>query len=75
MIATLALRSLVNRRGTALLTISTIAVSVALLLGVQMLREAARRSFTSTVSGVDLIVAARTSPLSVILDTVFHVGM
>jgi len=73
MIATLALRSLVNRRGTALLTISTIAVSVALLLGVQMLREAARRSFTSTVSGVDLIVAARTSPLSVILDTVFHV--
>jgi putative ABC transport system permease protein len=73
MIATLALRSLANRRGTALLTMSTIAVSVALLLCVQMLREAAHRSFTSTLSGVDLIVAARTSPLSVILDTVFHV--
>lgn len=57
----LALKSLWNRRATALLTIAAIAVSVALLLGVQKLRTAARNSFANTVSGVDLIVGARSA--------------
>ena len=52
----LALRSLRNRRGTALLTIAAIAISVTLLLGVEKLRNAARDGFANTVSGVDLIV-------------------
>jgi putative ABC transport system permease protein len=47
----LALRSLWNRRVTALLTVFAIAVSVALLLGVEKMRTAAREGFTSTVSG------------------------
>jgi putative ABC transport system permease protein len=70
----LAWRSLVNRRGTALLTIGAIAVSVALLLGVQKLRTAAREGFTSTVSGVDLIVGARSGPVNLLLYSVFRVG-
>jgi putative ABC transport system permease protein len=67
-------RSLWNRRGTALLTILAIAVSVALLLGVQKMRTAARDGFADTVSGVDLIVGARSGPLNLLLYSVFRVG-
>src|SRR3984893_8982353 len=70
----LAWKSLWNRRVTALLTVSAIAVSVALLLGVQKLRTAARESFANTVSGVDLIVGARSGPLNLLLYSVFRVG-
>jgi putative ABC transport system permease protein len=71
---TLAWRSLRNRRGTVLLTIGAIAISVALLLGVQKLRGAAREGFASTVSGVDLVVGARSGPVNLLLYSVFRVG-
>jgi putative ABC transport system permease protein len=71
---TLAWKSLWNRRVTAVLTISAIAVSVALLLGVQKLRTAARESFANTVSGVDLIVGARSGPLNLLLYSIFRIG-
>lgn len=67
-------RSLWNRRGTALLTVFAIAISVSLLLGVQQLRTAARDGFASTVSGVDLIVGARSGSLNLLLYSVFRVG-
>ena len=70
----LALLSLWNRRTTALLTIAAIAVSVALLIGVQKVRASAREGFASTVSGVDLIVGARSGPLNLLLYSVFRVG-
>ena len=70
----LALRSLANRRTTALLTLCAIAVSVALLLGVQKLRTAARDGFANTVSGVDLIVGARSGQINLLLYSVFRVG-
>jgi putative ABC transport system permease protein len=71
---TLALKSLWNRRVTAMLTVAAIAVSVALLLGVQKMRTAARESFANTVSGVDLIVGARSGPLNLLLYSIFRVG-
>jgi putative ABC transport system permease protein len=70
----LALRSIWNRRATALLTIAAIAISVALLLGVQKLRTAAKDGFANTVSGVDLIVGARSGQLNLLLYSVFRVG-
>ena len=70
----LALKSLQNRKTTALLTIVSIAVSVTLLLGVERLRVQARASFTNTVSGTDLVVGARSSPLNLLLYSVFHMG-
>jgi putative ABC transport system permease protein len=73
-IVTLAWKSLWNRRATALLTLSAIAISVALLLGVQKLRTAARESFANTVSGVDLIVGARSGPLNLLLYSIFRIG-
>jgi putative ABC transport system permease protein len=70
----LAFHSLRNRLGTALLTLSTIAISVALLLGVHMVRNAARESFENTLSGTDLIVGARTGSIDLLLLSVFRIG-
>lgn len=70
----LAFASVWNRRGTALLTVFAIGVSVALLLGVQKVRTEARESFASTISGTDLIVGARSGPLNLLLYSVFRVG-
>jgi len=70
----LALQSLWNRRVAATLTVCSIAISVALVLSVQRLRTGARESFSNTVSGVDLIVGARTGPLNLLLYSVFHSG-
>jgi putative ABC transport system permease protein len=56
------------------LTISAIAISVALLLGVEKMRSAARDGFANTVSGVDLIVGARSGQLNLLLYSVFRVG-
>lgn len=70
----LALRSVWNRRGTAALTVFAIAVSVALLLGVQMLRTSAKDGFAGTISGTDLVVGARSGPINLLLYAVFRVG-
>lgn len=70
----LAARSLWNRRGTALLTILSIAISVTLLLGVDRIRTEARASFANTISGTDLIVGARSGDLNLLLYAVFRLG-
>jgi putative ABC transport system permease protein len=70
----LALKSLANRRLSVALTVATIAISVALLLGVQRVHDEARRSFANTISGTDLIVGARSGPINLLLYSIFHIG-
>jgi putative ABC transport system permease protein len=70
----LALKSLLNRWITALLTVGTIAASVVLLLGVEEVRTGARQSFADTISGADLIVGARSGNLNLLLYAVFRIG-
>ena len=70
----LASRSLYNRRGTAFLTVASIAISVALLLGVEKIRTEARSSFASTISATDLIVGARSGDINLLLYSVFRIG-
>ena len=70
----LAWKSLLNRRFTVLLTICSIALAVALLLGVERLRHEARNGFAATISGTDLIVGARTGPVQLLLYSVFRLG-
>jgi len=74
MVITLAIKSLRNRRVTAGLTVLSIALAVMLLLGVERIREQARESFTNTISGTDLIVGARNSPVHLLLASVFRIG-
>jgi putative ABC transport system permease protein len=68
------LRSAWHRRGTLSLAVLSIALSVFLLLGVERLQQAARESFTQSVSGTDLVVGARTSPVQLMLYAVFRLG-
>lgn len=70
----LAFRSLLNRRVTALMIVCSIAVSVALLLGVEKVRNGAKQSFSSTISGTDLIVGARSGSVQLLLYSVFRIG-
>ena len=67
-------KSLLNRKGTAVLTIFSIAISVALLIGVEQIRKGVRNSFSSAVSGTDLIVGARGGSLQLLLYSVFRMG-
>ena len=66
--------SLMNRRGTAALTMASIAVSVALLSAVDRVRTDAQTSFVNTISGTDLIVGARSGDLNLLLYSVFRLG-
>jgi len=70
----LAFKSLLNRKGSVLLTILAMSVSIFVLLGVEHIRTQTKESFNSTVSGVDLIVGARTGSLNLLLYSVFRIG-
>ncbi len=73
-ILSLALRSLGARRGLVLMAAFAIAVSVALLLTVEKLRNSARESFFGTLYGTDVIVGARSGDVQLLLYSVFRMG-
>ncbi len=70
----LALKSLWNRRVTALLTLLMVSVSVCLLLSVDRIRTDTRSSFANTLSGTDLLIGSRTGSLNLLLYSVFRIG-
>lgn len=70
----LALKSLSNRRMTALLTVFSIALSVIMLLGVEKIRAGTKASFLNTIAGTDLIVGARAGDVQLLLYSVFRIG-
>ena len=72
--ASLAWKSAKSRAATTVLTTLSIAISTALLLGVEKIRDGARSSFEQTVSGTDLIVGARSGPVNLLLYSVFRIG-
>lgn len=70
----LAWRSLLNRKVSALLTVIAIALSVALFLGVEKARNAAKSGFDNTISGTELIVGAPSGQINLLLYSVFRLG-
>lgn len=70
----LAIKSLLNRRVTAGLTLMALAVSVMLVLGVEKIRTEAKASFAATISGTDLVVGARSGSVQLLLYSVFRIG-
>ena len=69
-----AYQSLRYRMSGVFLTILSVALSVFVLLGVEHVRQETRSGFASTVSGVDLIVGARTGDINLLLLSVFRIG-
>lgn len=74
MLIKLARHSLWNRRSTVLLTLASFIISVALVLGIDHLRSQAKKSFSQTLSGTDLIIGARSGQLNLLLYSVFRIG-
>jgi putative ABC transport system permease protein len=70
----LALLSAWNRRFSLALTMLAIALAVTLLLGIERIRHEVRDGFSQSVSGTDLIVGARASPIQLVLYSVFRLG-
>ena len=70
----IALKSARFRKTSLILTIVSIAISVSLLLGVDVVRKEAKSSFVNTISQTDLIVGARSGPTNLLLYSVFHIG-
>ncbi|MHB1359324.1 MAG: ABC transporter permease [Rhodocyclaceae bacterium] len=70
----LALKSAWARRLTLAIALIAIALAAALLLAVERVRHDARQSFTQSISGVDLVVGARTGGVQLMLYAVFHSG-
>ncbi|MGE3539234.1 MAG: ABC transporter permease [Candidatus Tectimicrobiota bacterium] len=73
-IGKLAYKSLRNRRLTTCLTLLSIALSVALLIGVEHIRLGVRENFAQSMSQTDLIVGARGGALQLLLYVVFGMG-
>ncbi|HSK18361.1 MAG TPA: ABC transporter permease [Longimicrobiales bacterium] len=71
---TLVRKSLANRLLATSLTLASIALSVALLLGIENVRAGMRESFSNTISRTDLIVGARGGSLQLLLYSVFGIG-
>lgn len=70
----LALGSAWNRRLSLGLTLLAVVLATTLLLSVERIRHAARDGFAQSVSGTDLVVGARSSPVQLVLYAVFHLG-
>ncbi|MBY4899224.1 FtsX-like permease family protein [Cupriavidus sp. AU9028] len=70
----IAARSAWNRRANLVWMVIAIALSTALLLGIERVRHQVRGSFSQSVSGTDLIVGARGSPVQLVLYAVFRLG-
>jgi putative ABC transport system permease protein len=70
----LALKSIKYRKAALVLSVISISMSVVLLLGIERIRSRVHDSFTSTISGTDLIVGARSGNISIILSNIFHIG-
>lgn len=73
-LARVAVQSLLSRRLACAFVVLAVAVSTVLYLSVERLRAGAWESFTSTISGTDLIVGAPSGGVQLMLSTVFRIG-
>jgi len=74
MLLRLATQSLLHRKNSVALTCIAMTISIFVLLGVEHIREESKESFSSTISGADLIVGARSGRLNLLLYSVFRLG-
>lgn len=70
----LIIASLWSRRLAVFFVVMAVAVSTTLYLSVERLRVGAWQSFSSTISGTDLIVGARSGSVQLMLYSVFRIG-
>ena len=70
----LTLKSYRLRKVTVSLLLLSIALSVSLFLGIQIIRKEVKNKFSNAISQTDLIVGSRTGDINLLLYSVFHIG-
>ncbi len=68
------LKSLQDRKGSVLLTLMAMTISIFVILGVEHIRQQTKKSFESTLSDTDLIIGSRSGSLNLLLYSVFRIG-
>lgn len=71
---TLTLKSMVSRKLTSALLILSISISTMLFIGIQKITDGAKKSFSHSLSGTDLIIGARSGDIQLLMYTVFRQG-
>lgn len=74
MLLRLAIESLKERKKSVILAIVSMTITTLVLLGVEHIRHQSKENFSNSVSGVDLIVGARTGSLNLLLYSIFKIG-
>ena len=74
MLIKIAIQSALNRRFSVFLSIAIISISTILFLGVDKIQKGAFSSFSQSISGTDLIVGTRSSPINLLLYSIFRIG-
>ena len=74
MLLHLALKSLLNRRITVILTVVSLTLSISLFLSIDTLRLAAKKSFFGNVKSGDLILGAKSGEIQLLLYSLFQIG-
>ena len=57
-----------------ILIVLCLASSMVLLLSIERIQNGTKQSFNYSISGVDSIIGPRSSPIALILYTIFHIG-
>ena len=70
----LTLKSYRLRKITLCLSLLSIAISVCLFLGIQIIDKEVKNKFSNAISQTDLIIGSRTSDINLLLYSVFHIG-
>ena len=68
------LKSLQDRKGSVLLTLIAMTISIFVILGVEHIRQQTKKSFESTLSDTDLVIGSRSGSLNLLLYSVFRIG-
>ena len=70
----LTLKSILNRKFTTLLLITSIMLSSALILTIHKVRISSKKSFNQSISNTDLIIGPRSGDIQLLLYTLFRKG-
>ncbi len=68
------LKSLKDRKGSVLLTLMAMTISIFVILSVEHIRQQTKKSFESTLSDTDLVIGSRSGSLNLLLYSVFRIG-
>ncbi|MEP2279926.1 ABC transporter permease [Maribacter sp.] len=70
---TISLKNLLNKPLYAFLSVFSLSISVALLLGIQQLDTSIQNQFENGSGNIEMVVGAKGSPLQLVLSSVLHI--